>query len=295
MKIIRLLSIAALALLPLSSFVIQALQPAVVAAADQAEQVTLTTRLPALSGNNQLYYTFNVDLQYSGGKESRYFDLSTSGPKRFIYNLSQSGQSSTITSIKLDPNSRYPETIQLAVQQNPMDPATPGDYTIKLEASSGDIKGSVDLNIRILPLYFVRVKTLDGMSGYQIDPNKETPIKLQLLNNGDSPLQNINLTYSIKGNPAGWEVKFDPSTVDLIAAQNAKELTMSVKPPEKAEAGDYEVLVTARTQAATASDMTTIRFTVKSSMLPQVLIWVVAVIIAGGLLVVLLFFGKRSK
>jgi uncharacterized membrane protein len=103
------------------------------------------------------------------------------------------------------------------------------------------------------------------------------------------------LTYSIKGNPAGWEVKFDPSTVDVIAAQNTKELTMSVKPPEKAEPGDYELQVTARTQAATASDMATIRFTVKSSMLPQVLIWVVAVIIAGGLLVVLLFFGKRSK
>jgi uncharacterized membrane protein len=295
MKIIRLLSIAVFALLPLSSLLVQAVQPEATIAADQTEQVILTTRFPAFSGTNKIDYTFDIELQYKGGNSSKIFDLSASGPNRFVYSLSQAGQNSSITSIKLDPNGSYPESIQLRVQQNPLDPAAPGDYTVKLQASSGNIKGSVDLSIRIQPVYAIRLGTSDSMLGYSIDANKENPVKLQLANNGNAPLENINLTYSIKGNPAGWEIKFDPATVDIIAAQNTKEVTMIVKPPEKAPTGgDYEVLITAKTRAVTASDVTTLRFTIKESLFWTIVPYLAAALIVAGVVAALFLFGKRS-
>jgi len=55
-------------------------------------------------------------------------------------------------------------------------------------------------------------------------------------NTGTAPATDIHLSASA---PTGWKVAFSPKTIERIAPNQHKQVTVSIRPPSKAIAGDY--------------------------------------------------------
>src|SRR4030042_231165 len=111
-----------------------------------AEKITLSCQYPAVRTYASASFSYAIDIQYTGGKEPRVFDLQAKVPDGFNYSITPSyGSSSQIESIRLDPSKTYPDSLSVTVSPNSWQPPQPGEYSVTVAASSGDLKASLDL------------------------------------------------------------------------------------------------------------------------------------------------------
>lgn len=73
--------------------------------------------------------------------------------------------------------------------------------------------------------YDLVLSTPSGLLSADAQAGKDTDITLTLTNNGNTDLQNINLTSTT---PDGWAVEFSESTVELLEAGATKEGTATI-------------------------------------------------------------------
>jgi uncharacterized membrane protein len=261
--------------------------------AQSTEQIIMSTKYPTLSGTATTEFTFDVELGYAGGTEAKYVDLKLTGPDTYFYTLRQSyGGDSDIASIKLDPWSAA-ETLRVKATPNFLNLPDPGEYTITLEASSGNVKQTIDLKIIVTARYSLVVTTTGGVLSTQITADKDNFFTINVTNTGTAALENINITTSVRGSPSNWEVTAEPSEIDTLAADAEKEVKLNIRPPAKTISGDYEVTVSAKTEASNAGDDVTIRVTVLTQTIWG---WVgvgIVVIVVAGLIAMFMFLGRR--
>ncbi|HLI26124.1 MAG TPA: NEW3 domain-containing protein, partial [Chloroflexota bacterium] len=84
--------------------------------------------------------------------------------------------------------------------------------------------------------------TASGTLNAQATAGEETPVTLTVQNSGSGDLTNIALSAQ---KPDGWDVTFQPDTIDRLPAGQTREVAMRVKPSSRAIPGDYMVRVTA--------------------------------------------------
>jgi uncharacterized membrane protein len=292
MKTRKIVSLVSCVLLLLGIILAQVL-PATATSAAEGEKINLSTKFPSLSGKTNDTYNFSIDTQYTGGNAARTFNLAVSGPNQFFYNVNTLGGSTDITAIKLDPISSYPETITVKATPNPLNIPNPGKYTVTFTVSAGDLKSSIDMTIEITARYAINVMTPEGLLSTTVTADQANPVKLKITNTGSSPLDKIVVTQYIKGAPSGWEVKFDPEKIDTLAPGNSSDVTMNVKPSSKTISGDYEIVITAKTEANTASNDMTLRVTVLTQ---GIWGWVgigIIVLVVAGLIAMFILLGRR--
>ena len=255
--------------------------------------LSLSTKYPVLSGPATTEFTYDVELTYNG-RESKLFDLKLTGPDNYFYTLRQTyGGESDIASVKLDPSRGLSETLRVKATPNILNLPNPGEYTITLEASSGDITESIDLQIIVTARYGLLLDTTGGILSTQITANKDNFFTINVRNTGTAALEDINITTSVRGSPSNWEVTTDPAEIDKLDPKAEKEVKLNIRPPSKTISGDYEVTVTAKTEALNASDDVTIRVTVLTQTIWG---WVgvgIVVIVVAGLIAMFMFLGRR--
>ena len=255
--------------------------------------LSLSTKYPVLSGPATTEFTFDVELAYIG-KESKLFDLKLTGPENYFYTLRQTyGGDSDIASVKLDPQRGLTETLRVKASPNILNLPNPGEYTITLGASSGDITESIDLKIIVTARYGLLLDTTGGILSTQITADKDNFFTINVRNTGTAALEDINIATSVRGAPSNWEVTVDPNEIDSLDAKADKEVKLNIRPPAKTISGDYEITVTAKTEALNASDDVTIRVTVLTQ---TVWGWVgvgIVVIVVAGLIAMFMFMGRR--
>lgn len=282
-------------ILVLLSLFVQVTMPFTALAQDETkEEVKISTKYPELKGNASNDFSFDLDVKYVGGKEPKIFNLSVKGPDQYFYSIQQSyGGTSDIASVKLDPTLTYGESIKLRMTPNFLNPPDPGEYPVIFEASSGNIRGTINLKVIVTARYAIELSTPDGVLSGQVTPAKDNTFKINIKNTGSSPLENVNLSYRIKGSPSGWDVKFDPEKVDAIAPKNTKEVKIIIKPGAKTISGDYEIVITAKPENnATSSDLT-LRVTVLTQTIWGWIGVAIVVIVIAGLIAMFIFLGRR--
>jgi len=111
-----------------------------------------------------------------------------------------------------------------------------------------------------------------------------TRVQFVVSNNGTGPLQEVKLSATA---PANWEVKFEPSVIDVLPAGQQQTVVAVFDPAENAIAGDY--VVTMKASAKQASATSDIRVTVKTGTL-----WgVIGVLIVIAAIAILGFVFRR--
>jgi len=278
-----LLFVSLLALLPLSPVLAQG----------EEAKIELTTsyyKLEIISGESA---EFNVELNYQGA-EARIFDLVATGPTDWTTYITPTyGTDTQILDIRVEPplpDETY-GTARITVHTAPASGLTPepGEYQITVEATSGEIKGTIQLTVVVTAKYSMSLTTPDGLLSVTATAGKDNYFSVVVVNGGSAPIEDI--TFSTN-KPRGWTVELSPNKIDSLPAGNYQIVDMNIKTPANAIAGDYEVILKASGKQASAS-IDYIRVTVKTSALWG---WVgigIIVLVVAGLAVIFMRFSRR--
>ncbi len=256
------------------------------AALAQEETVELTTPYTKLEGTAGAGFEFEVTLNYTGS-EARNFNLSATGPSGWTTYITPSyPKDKIIGDIRLEPGATSGNRISVYTASPSW--AEPGEYQVTVEASSGEIQGTLSVIPVVSARYGMSLTTPDGLLSTKATAGKDNFFTLVVANTGSAPLDNI--TFS-SDKPTGWTVEFSPAQIDSPVAGGSQTVDVNIKPGAKAIAGDYEVVLTAKAEQGTTE--VSIRVTVET---PTVWGWVgvaIIVLVIAGLAFVFMRFSRR--
>jgi uncharacterized membrane protein len=252
----------------------------------QEETIELTTAYTKLEGTAGASFAFDVTLDYQG-TEARLFNLSATGPKDWaVYITPSYPQDQMIGDIRLEPGQTSGNRINVVAVSPSW--AEPGEYQLTVEASSGEIKGTLSLTPVVTARYGMSLTTPDGLLSTKATAGKDSHLTLLVVNTGSAAIENIIFTSN---KPTAWTVDFTPQKIDSLSAGGSQAVDVSIMPGAKAIAGDYQVNITAKGDQKTAD--VSFRVTVET---PTVWGWIgvaIIVLVIAGLAFVFIRFSRR--
>ncbi|UCH51249.1 MAG: hypothetical protein JSV54_00310 [Chloroflexota bacterium] len=258
------------------------------------EKITLTCQYPVLSSYAGAYFSYKVELLYSGGTEPKVFDLRAKVPAGFISSISPGyGEGTEIAAIRLDPHKTYPDTINVTVRPYAWLVPEPGEYDITVEVSSGEIKASIDLKAIVTAKYDLEVEPSSGLLNTKATAGKDNYFNVSIINTGSADIEKINFSSRITGGPSGWSITFNPESIDSLPAGDKREIQVDIKPTEKTIAGDYMITISAEPEAKNAFGSFNLRVTVLT---PTIWGWVgigIVILVIAGLAFMFMRLGRR--
>ena len=244
---------------------------------------TFEVTYPEQEGSSTTSYSFDATLVNNSATEQTY-TFSSDLPAGWTISYQPSGDTTQVSSLTVGARSSQGVTINV----EPPETVEAGTYNISISAVSAGETLSADLSVVITGSYSLDLTTPSGLLSADIEAGRTTTLTLNLVNTGNTDIQNVNLTSSA---PDGWTVEFSQSTVDVLEAGATMELTATVTASEDALSGDYAVSLTA--SCAEASDLTEFRMSVKTSTVWGIVGVVLIVAVAGGLAFVFHKYGRR--
>jgi uncharacterized membrane protein len=216
--------------------------------------VKLTTQYAVLQGGADKPFGFKADL-VNQADEDRDFVLVSQAPDGWQVTFQPAFDKTQISGIRLKAN----ETKGLDVQVTPTRTARAGEYPIGIMAAAGADQAVLGLKVQITGNYKLNLTTPSGALNAQATAGEDSRTTLVVQNTGSGEVQNVALSAS---KPDGWDVSFQPATVDRIAAGGSAEAALTIKPAGRAIPGDYMVQITASNPQV--SEQASVRTTVGS-------------------------------
>jgi uncharacterized membrane protein len=271
-----------------------ALLPLMDADGQSAEKLEMSCQYPVLSSNAALTYSYSININYTGGSGSKVFDLKAVVPEGFGYAITPGyGEGQEIAAIRMDGSRGYPETVKLLVRPYAWKIPVPGEYPIIFEAASGDLKSDIELKAIVTASYDLKLTTPDGRLNAEATAGQESSFTIVVANSGTADLEKVEVGCPAGNRPSGWTVTCKPEKLDMLKAQETKEVQVTVKPAEKTIAGDYVITIQAEPESKNAFASLQIRTTVLT---PTIWGWVgvgIVILVVVALAVIFIRFGRR--
>jgi uncharacterized membrane protein len=247
-----------------------------------AGDVTLIAEFPALRGDSEAAFSFDLDLANETSQDID-FSLEGQGPEGWLVEVQPSSQAQAATTQVAAGDS---ESIQASVTA-PFQAAA-GVYPILVRATGGDREAVAELAVEITGSFAMELTTIDGRLNTSVAAGSSTQFPMILANNGSAPLSAVTFNASP---PRDWEVTFTPEEVPTVPAGETVDIVATITPAGNAVAGDYVVTIDASSEDA--DDEIAVRTTVETST-----IWgIVGIALIGlvllGLAIVFRRFGRR--
>lgn len=262
--------------------------------AQDVEKLELTCQYPALSSYAGLNYVYSINIDFTGSKESRIFNLKAVVPDGFAYVITPGyGEGQEIAAIRLDGSKGYPETVKVTVRPYAWKVPAPGDYPVIFEVSAGELKAAIQLKAIVTANYDLKMTTPDGRLNTDATAGQESSFTVTVSNTGSADIEKVAVSCLSADRPGGWTVTCKPETIDLLKVQDTKEVQVTVKPAEKTIAGDYIITIQAQPEAKNAFANLQIRTTVLT---PTIWGWVgvgIVILVVVALAVIFIRFGRR--
>lgn len=210
----------------------------VTVAAKLPPRLSLSVDLPTLRGSATTTFRYDATLKNEGDEETT-VNLQATAPQGFLVSFKYLGQD--VTSLPVGAN----ESKRISIEARAYTQIPAGTYPIEVAAVGGESQASISLVAEVTGQPDLTIRTPDERLSTQVYTGKETPIQLLVQNTGSAPALNVELSASP---PSGWSVRFEPERIPEIPVGQQVEITMHVKPADKAVAGDYMLTVRARPQ-----------------------------------------------
>lgn len=251
------------------------------------EVVPTYPRMEAIAGGT---FEFEVGLDYTGGEEGRNFDLQVTKPQGWdVYMTPQYEKERKISAIRLQPYSAGTK-IRLVATAPFFPLPDPGQYKIKLEAVSGQLKGSGELTAVITARYALSTApALEGRYNITAQAGRDNFFSIRVGNLGTAPIDNIKFSST---KPEGWTVEFKPDKIESLEAIDEQTVDVNIKPAPKTIAGDYMITLTASGTQTSAGKME-VRVTVET---PSIWGWVgvgIILVVVAGVIGIFMRFSRR--
>lgn len=245
-------------------------------------QLSLDVELPTLRGTSGSTLSYDATLRNDGDEELT-VNLSANAPDNFQVSFSLSGQD--VTSFPIGAG----DSRRLSIDVQPVRQVEAGSYQIEVLAQSNETQASQTLTAEITGQPSLSVTSPNDRLSADVYAGQETPIQLVVQNTGSAAATNVEMNASP---PSGWNVSFEPSTIDEIPAGTQVDVTANVQPSDQAVAGDYMVTMRAQGEGGN-SDSADFRMTVLTSTLWGLVgvgLIAVAVLVVG---LAVVRFGRR--
>lgn len=207
-------------------------------AAKLPARLSLSVDLPTLRGSATTTFRYDATLKNEGDEETT-VNLQASAPQGFLVSFRYMGQE--VTSLPVGAN----ESKRISIEARAYTQIPAGSYPIEVAAVGGESQAAISLIAEVTGQPDLTIRTPDERLSTQVYTGRETPIQLLVQNNGTATARNVELSASP---PSGWSVRLEPDRIPEIPAGQQVEITMHVKPADKAVAGDYMLTVRARPQ-----------------------------------------------
>ena len=257
---------------------------------ESIEMRAVHPRVEAIAGQE---FVFEVEFKFQGEilGESRSFNLNPQAPQGWeVYLTPQFEKEKRISAIDLKPGGMvYGDKTRLVAKAPFWPLPEPGEYTIELEAVSGELSDTLELTAVITARYQVVLAPTSERYNTTATAGRENHFSLEVGNLGTAPIDRIDFSSD---NPEGWNIDFVPDRVDSLEAFSTKTVDIIIEPPPDTIAGDYIVSLRASGVQATSSKMD-VRVTVET---PTVWGWVgvvIIVLVISGLVVIFMRFSRR--
>jgi uncharacterized membrane protein len=202
-------------------------------------------------------------LNFSNGGSGQTVSLSASGLPDGVNGYFQGG-TSTITSVYVQ-NGFNDELATYTVDVP--DDVTQGTYTVTLQAAGATETSTLQLSMTVSDANYGSSKITTDYSSKSGTAGSALTYTATIENNST-----VDQTYSLSADaPEGWDVSFAPSdssdsssisSIDVEASSDAS-VTVSVTPPENAQAGDYEIPISVNSENEQLS--TTLKATISGN------------------------------
>lgn len=254
------------------------------------EKLEIESKYPVLSAKSGEVFEFSVDLKYQGGKRKR-FDLTFATPPQWAAIATAGYPEKQIPAIEMGPAEKFPVTESIKVKFGPVGGKypEPGDYILTLEASSGDLRASIELKAVVTAKYEFKITTATGRLNTNADAGEDNHFSILLSNTGSAAIENITFSST---KPEGWSVTFTPEKVDSLDSGLTQEVDVVINPPRKTIAGDYQITLRAESKDF-SPDPLKLRVTVLT---PTIWGWVgviIVLVVIAGVGVVFWRLGRR--
>jgi uncharacterized repeat protein (TIGR01451 family) len=254
------------------------------------ETITLSTEYPTLEAIATGSFDFNVKMVYDGTTD-RVFDLDATAPSGWSATITPQYDTQLISSITMEKTSYTPttNTVKVSVSTPSWPLADPGEYTITLKASSGDLSASIDLTAKITAKYSLDATPSNQLYSTTAKAGRDNTYSITVTNIGTAPIDNISFSAS---KPTGWEITYQPEKIDTLEILDPKTIDVNIKPAPDTVAGDYMITLTVSGKQAYAHSLD-VRVTVVAS---SIWGWVgvaIIVVVVIGLVVIFMRFGRR--
>ncbi len=249
-----------------------------------SEHGTLKTEFTSDQANMQGHatsnFTFRTKLNNQTGEKQLYSLYSNVLPGWTVVFKPNYQQA---TSVEIEPN----QSKDISVEIKPPYNVKAGKYKIPVMASTNVTSASLDLEVDVTGTYEMELTTPTGLLSTGIIAGRHKRIDLIVRNTGSSDLNTLRMGSS---KPQGWEVTFEPDTIQFIAAGETAEVQAQIKAYEKAIPGDYVINLTSQT--AETNSKAAFRISVKTSMLWG---WFGIMIILGAVWTIYYLFRKYGR
>jgi len=233
------------------------------------ESIDLNSEYPVVNGESGDSFEYVVVFDYkndSEEEEEKVFDISLSEPEGWEATVKKQygDMSENIRAMRLNPNMPYPDRLKITLKPLPGIEPEPGEYTLTVEAASGDVTGAIDLKAvvtEIPPDPRLKLITTSGMLNTTVNAGEDNVVTLELTSTGTGPVEDISFTSN---KAEGWGITYDPSSIDSLEPGQSQEVEVTITPPGRTIAGDYSVTLTAR-GSGNAFDNVALRASVQTS------------------------------
>lgn len=251
-------------------------------AAGAGGAVSMETDAPSIRGTSDQDFTFTVTLNNDTPQELT-FNVQATGPQGWQVAAEPSAdpQAANLTVAARS-------SAQIDVTATPPVQATAGTYPIVVEAVSGDYGAATELAAELTGSLELRFTTPDERLSTSATAGSTTDFAVLLVNEGTAPIEAIELSGS---GPTGWEITFEPSSVEAIGPGDSVPATAHITPSPDAVAGDYVVTMTAST--ASLNETMDVRVTVETSPIWALVGIGLIVLTVGGLAWIFRRYGRR--
>ena len=252
-------------------------------ATDLPAKLALNPQLPELRGTSKSNFEFQLGIKNDSGKKVT-VSLSAQAPQNFDATFTEQYGSQELNALPLDAG----QSKDVKLKVKPPNTVAAGKYKVVAKVSAEDASATTELTMDITGQPKIDITGRDGRLNASASAGVESSVPIVLSNSGTAAAEQVELSGS---GPSGWKINFEPKTVDRIAPNENKEVTVLITPPAKAIAGDYVNTLRASARGETSSQ--TFRVAVVTSTM-----WgVVGIALIGIALLVLVgavaWFGRR--
>lgn len=252
---------------------------------DVSEKGTFRTELtsdqPNMQGHADSTFTFTAKLRNRTAEKQTYALSAQSEPG---WSVTFSDGGTNVTSVEVEPNAEK----SITIAAKPPERAEAASYRIPIAASNKETSAQTELEAVITGSYDMTLSTKDERLNLDITAGAERKLDLIVSNTGTAELKNVSMRAD---NPSGWEVSFEPSSIDTVAPGETAHVQATIKSSKESLPGDYVLGVTAYTAEKSANAQ--FRATVKSSVLWGWVGILIIVAVVAGIYYLFRRYGRR--